>query len=82
MLMLFHLSLALISVAGALSNPLIRQVYAFGPNTFIENIAVCSNSHILRTSESVPTLFALNPLLPSPNFSTLYPFSNATGPQV
>ncbi|KAE9365000.1 hypothetical protein N431DRAFT_314683, partial [Stipitochalara longipes BDJ] len=57
----------------------IRQIYTFGPNTFIEQIAVRSNSHILLTSESVPTLFTLNPLVTTPNASVLYTFPNATG---
>jgi hypothetical protein len=71
--------LCLVNALTNTTNPPIRHVYTFGPNTFIEQIAVRSNSHILLTSESVPTLFTLNPLLISPNASVLYTFPNATG---
>jgi hypothetical protein len=81
----------LILAAGGLGSlascqaPSIRQKWTFPPNTFIENIAVRSNSHLLLTSESVPTLFTLDPHRPADNFSNpslppiLHTFPNATG---
>ncbi|KAK3900103.1 hypothetical protein C8A05DRAFT_17558 [Staphylotrichum tortipilum] len=61
------------------SPPPIRNIYTFPPNTFIENIAVRSNSHLLLTSMSVPDLYTLNPLLSSPTPSIVHTFPNASG---
>ena len=81
----------LMLVAGGLASlascqvPSTRQIWTFPPNTVIENIAVRSNSHLLLTSESVPTLFTLDPHRPADNFSNpslppiLHTFPNATG---
>ncbi|KAK3332729.1 hypothetical protein B0T19DRAFT_353670 [Cercophora scortea] len=57
----------------------VRNVFTFPNNTFIENIAVRSNSRLLITSMSVPTLFTLNPTLTNPTSSILYTFPNASG---
>ncbi|KAF4637640.1 hypothetical protein G7Y89_g449 [Cudoniella acicularis] len=79
---LFLAALTPLSLASALprttTTPTIRQIYTFGPNTFIENIAVRSNSQLLLTSLSVPTLFTLNPLLPTPNASIIHTFPTNT----
>ncbi|RDL33791.1 Uncharacterized protein BP5553_08159 [Venustampulla echinocandica] len=84
--MLSLLSLVLLalptSFAAPLSgrtDPVIRQVYTFGPNRFIENIAVRSNSKLLVTSMSVPDLFSINPTLTSPTAPIVYTFPNASG---
>ena len=57
----------------------IRNVYTFPNNTFIENIAVRSNSHLLVTSLSVPDLFAIDPSAASPTASVVHTFPNASG---
>ncbi len=67
------------SATRSTTPPPIRNIYTFPPNTFIENIAVRSNSHLLLTSMSVPDLYALNPLLTTPTPSILHTFPNATG---
>jgi hypothetical protein len=65
-------------LAGSRSAP-IRQVFIFPNNTFIENIAVRSNSKILLTSESVNTLFTLDPTVHFPSASVLHTFPDSNG---
>jgi len=82
--LIYYLSclVAPLSLASALlprNTPAIRSLYTFPPNTFIENIAVRSNSHLLLNSLSVPTLFTLDPLVPSPTPSIVHTFANGTG---
>ena len=60
-------------------NPPIRNVFTFGPNTFIENIAVRANSNLLITSMSVPDLFSIDPTVASPSASIVHTFPNGTG---
>jgi hypothetical protein len=81
---LFNLFLSLILTLGSLATPsprtpVIRQIYTFPKNRFIENIAVRSNSDLLLTSFSAPTLFTLDPTASSPNVTILYTFPNSTG---
>lgn len=61
------------------TNPPIRQIYTFPKNTFIENIAVRSNSNLLLTSMSVPDLFSIDPKATTPTASAIHTFPNATG---
>ncbi|KAE8440949.1 hypothetical protein EG329_006163 [Mollisiaceae sp. DMI_Dod_QoI] len=60
-------------------NPPIRPIFTFPNNTFVENIRVRSNSELLVTSMSVPTLFGIDPTAATPDASVLYTFPNATG---
>jgi hypothetical protein len=71
------LILAPLSAAG--QTPPIRNIFTFPNNTFIEDIAVRSNSDLILTSESVPTLFSVDPTVPSPTATALYTFPNTTG---
>ncbi|KAJ5051869.1 uncharacterized protein L3040_001633 [Drepanopeziza brunnea f. sp. 'multigermtubi'] len=73
--------LFVVSAAGAHlpSGPLLRNIYTFPPNHFIENIAVRSNSHLILTSMSVSTLFTLDPTVASPNVSVLHTFPDGHG---
>jgi sugar lactone lactonase YvrE len=64
---------------AAPTNPPIRNIYTFPKNTFIENIAVRSNSQLLITSMSVPDLFLIDPTVPNPSASVVHTFPNATG---
>ncbi|KAJ9165557.1 hypothetical protein NKR19_g278 [Coniochaeta hoffmannii] len=61
------------------SKPPIRQIYTFPNNTFIENIAARSDSHLLITSLSVPTLFSIDPTTTTPTAQVIHTFPNATG---
>ncbi|KAK3994475.1 hypothetical protein QBC44DRAFT_236251 [Cladorrhinum sp. PSN332] len=69
--------------AGLTSNPSdppsIRNIYTFPNNTFIENIAVRSNSNLLITSMSVPELFSIDPTVANPTASVIHTFTNITG---
>ncbi|GAB1317643.1 hypothetical protein MFIFM68171_07853 [Madurella fahalii] len=65
--------------AGVAGNPPIRNVYTFPKNTFIENIAVRSNSELLVTSMSVPDLFAIDPTVNNPDAPIVHTFANASG---
>ncbi|KAH8586850.1 hypothetical protein B0O99DRAFT_602172 [Bisporella sp. PMI_857] len=79
--LLSSLFLALLpSVHSAALNPGIRNVFTFPINTFVENIAIRSNGNLLVTSPSVPTLFSVDPLAPSPNASVIVRFPEGTGP--
>ncbi|KAH6615913.1 hypothetical protein B0J18DRAFT_292125 [Chaetomium sp. MPI-SDFR-AT-0129] len=60
-------------------NPPIRTVHTFPNNTFLENIAVRPNGHLLLTSVTVPSLFTIDPTIPNPPAPALYTFPNATG---
>ncbi len=60
-------------------NPPIRNVYTFPNNTFIENIAVRSNSKLLITSMSVPDLFTIDPTVANPIAPIVHTFANASG---
>ncbi|KAK5660612.1 hypothetical protein OQA88_13176 [Cercophora sp. LCS_1] len=68
-----------VQAGGGASSPVIRNVFTFPPNHFIENIAVRSNSKLLITSMSVPHLFSIDPTVASPNASIVHTFSNITG---
>ncbi|KAK4159581.1 hypothetical protein QBC43DRAFT_293844 [Cladorrhinum sp. PSN259] len=59
--------------------PSIRNIYTFPNNTFIENIAVRSNSRLLITSMSVPDLFSIDPTVSNPTASVIHTFTNITG---
>lgn len=61
------------------NSPPIRNIYTFPNNTFIENIAVRSNSKLLITSMSVPDLFQIDPTVSAPTASVVHTFSNSTG---
>ncbi|KAH8799100.1 hypothetical protein F5884DRAFT_812696 [Xylogone sp. PMI_703] len=74
--------LASISLAPSLAlchTPAPRSIYTFPPNHWIENLAVRSNSKLLVTSLSVPTLYELNPLHPNSTPSIVHTFDNGTG---
>jgi len=58
----------------------IRNIFTFPINTFVENIAVRSNSHLIVASPSVPTLFTIDPSAPSPDASVAHTFPEGTGP--
>jgi hypothetical protein len=73
------LPLILVPLSAAGQIPPIRNVFTFPNNTFIEDIAVRSNSDLILTSESVPTLFSVDPTVPSPTATALYTFPNTTG---
>lgn len=59
--------------------PLLRQIYTFPPNHFIENIAVRSNSDLLLTSMSVSTLFSVDPTVTTPNATVVHTFPEGHG---
>ncbi|KAK4458623.1 hypothetical protein QBC42DRAFT_300127 [Cladorrhinum samala] len=61
------------------TSPPIRNIYTFPNNTFIENIAVRSNSKLLITSMSVPDLFQIDPTVSAPTASVVHTFTNSTG---
>ncbi|KAK3392822.1 hypothetical protein B0H63DRAFT_456664 [Podospora didyma] len=61
------------------TQPSIRNVYTFPKNTFIENIAVRSNSKLLITSMSVPDLFLIDPTVANATAPIVHTFANATG---
>jgi len=75
----FILPFILGQLTAASRMPPIRQIFTFPNNTFIEDIAVRSNSDLILTSESVPTLFSVDPTVSSPTASALYTFPNTTG---
>ncbi|KAK3329183.1 hypothetical protein B0H66DRAFT_634403 [Apodospora peruviana] len=56
----------------------VRTVYTFPPNTFVENIAVRSNSNLLITASSAD-LYSINPKAASPNATVVHTFPNANG---
>ncbi|KAK4222424.1 hypothetical protein QBC38DRAFT_489867 [Podospora fimiseda] len=60
-------------------SPKIRTIYTFPNNTFLESLAVRSNSNLLITSMSVPHLYSLNPTTPNPTPSIIHTFPNITG---
>lgn len=64
---------------GVNTPPAIRNVYTFPRNTFIENIAVRSNSKLLVTSMSVPDLFSIDPTVTTATASIVHTFGNGTG---
>lgn len=68
-----------VHVACSHISPTIRNIYTFPRNTFIENIAVRSNSNLLVTSLGVPSLFSIDPIVATPNASVVATFPNATG---
>ncbi|KAH8831056.1 hypothetical protein DL96DRAFT_806913 [Flagelloscypha sp. PMI_526] len=55
----------------------IRTVYQFDDGTFLENIAVRSNGHLLLTSVIKPVVYSLDPRDPNPTI--VFEFPNATG---
>jgi len=73
----------LASAWGALATtpatPSIRNIFTFPKNTFIENIAVRSNSKLLITSMSVPDLFLIDPTVTTPSAPIVHTFPNCTG---
>jgi len=73
-------SVLLISLGVATRDFPIRNIFKFPNNTFVENIAVRSNSHLIVTSPSVPTLFTIDPTAPSPDASVAHTFPSGTGP--
>ena len=76
----FFLPLLLgVQVWASQTNPPIRNIYTFPNNTFIENIAVRANSKLVVTSMSVPTLFVIDPTVPSPSAQVVHTFPNASG---
>lgn len=68
-----------LNVHATAGNAPIRNVFTFPNNTFIEDIAVRSNSDLILTSESRPTLYSVNPTVSSPTASEIYTFPNTTG---
>jgi hypothetical protein len=66
-------------VSGAVTDPAIRTVYTFGINTFIENIAIRSNSKLLLTSLSRPSLWSVDPTVALPTAPIIHTFANTTG---
>jgi len=64
---------------AAATSTSVRTVYTFPPRTFVENIAVRANSHLLLTSMSVPSLFSLDPTTANPSASIVHTFPNCTG---
>ncbi|KAG7294107.1 hypothetical protein NEMBOFW57_004171 [Staphylotrichum longicolle] len=67
------------ATGGGTTNPPIRNIYTFPKNTFIENIAVRSNSKLLVTSMSVPDLFSIDPTVANPTAPIVHTFANASG---
>ncbi|KAL2069642.1 hypothetical protein VTL71DRAFT_14321 [Oculimacula yallundae] len=61
------------------SKPLLRNIFTFPPNHFIENIAVRSNSKLLLTSMSVNTLFSVDPTVAAPNSTVVHTFPTGHG---
>jgi hypothetical protein len=62
------------------SNPATRTIYEFPNETWIENIAVRSNSSLLLNLLSTPTLYELDPFHPTPGSAQLlHTFPSATG---
>ncbi|CZS96518.1 hypothetical protein WAI453_010004 [Rhynchosporium graminicola] len=59
--------------------PLLRNIFMFPPNHFIENIAVRSNSKLLLTSLSVNTLFSVDPTVATPNATVVHTFPTGHG---
>jgi hypothetical protein len=66
-------------LSGGVTDPPIRTVYTFGINTFIENIAIRSNSKVLLTSLSRPSLWSVDPTVATPMASVIHTFENTTG---
>jgi len=71
--------LSTLAVAPPPPGPLLRQIYTFPPNHFIENIAVRSNSDLLLTSMSVNTLFSVDPTIATPNATVVHTFPEGHG---
>ena len=61
-------------------NPALRNIFTFPNNTFVENIAVRANGHLIVASPSVPTLFIIDPTVSSPTASVVHSFPVGTGP--
>jgi hypothetical protein len=66
-------------VPSSVTSPPIRNVYTFPINHFIENIAIRSNSKLLVTSLSVPSLWSIDPTLATPTAPVIHTFANVTG---
>ncbi|MCJ1385947.1 hypothetical protein MMC17_009072 [Xylographa soralifera] len=57
----------------------VRQVYDFlNPGSWIENLAVRSNGHILATRLDLPQLYQFSPLVPNPEPTLIHAFSSTT----
>ncbi|PVH87724.1 hypothetical protein DL98DRAFT_566784 [Cadophora sp. DSE1049] len=71
--------LSTLAISPPPPGPLLRQIYTFPPNHFIENIAVRSNSDLLLTSMSVNTLFSVDPTVATPNATVVHTFPEGHG---
>ena len=57
----------------------VTQIYQFSDETWLENIAVRSNDHILTTCLTAPLLYTLDPTAASPKPVIVADFSGKTG---
>ncbi|KAL5318687.1 hypothetical protein ACEPPN_013751 [Leptodophora sp. 'Broadleaf-Isolate-01'] len=71
--------LSTLAVSPPPPGPLLRNIFTFPPNHFIENIAVRSNSKLLLTSLSVNTLFSVDPTVATPNATVVHTFPAGHG---
>jgi hypothetical protein len=62
-----------------LTLPVVNQIFSF-PNTFIENVQVSSNGHVLLTTmDSERLLYTLDPTVKNPVAKPIGRFGNSTG---